>query len=211
MIGGLLEYRYIVPALFVQAEQKLSTDLTLAGSARWDHHSDYGSHLSPRLSILYRPGSWTVRASLGCGFYAPIPFVEDVEAVGLSRLKPYARLRPEIADRASTDVGYAKGPIEANISLFASNIDHAVQLHAIAVDRVTLANADGVTKTRGAEVLLRYRWNDLTLMGSYVHVNASEPDPDTLGRRAVPSTPQNTAGLVAMWEQHGYGRIGVEA
>lgn len=156
---------------------------------------------------MYRPGPWTVRASLGCGFYAPTLFVEDIEAVGLSRLEPYARLRPEIADTASIDVGYARGPIEANISLFASNIDHAVQLHTISADRVTLANADGLTRTCGAEFLR----HDLTLTGSYVQVNTSEPAPDTPGRRAVPLTPKNAAGLVAMWEQHGRGRIGVEA
>jgi outer membrane receptor for ferrienterochelin and colicins len=69
------DYSYTVPALFVQGEQRLGEALTLAASARWDGHSDYGSHVSPRLSALYRSGVWTVQASLGRGFYAPTPFV----------------------------------------------------------------------------------------------------------------------------------------
>jgi iron complex outermembrane receptor protein len=203
------DYSYTVPALFVQGEADVAEALTLAASARWDAHSEYGSRVSPRLSALYRPGPWTIRASVGRGFHAPTPFVEEVEANGLSRVVPYARLRAETADTASIDFGYAKGPIEANVSLFASNIDHAVQLRELSATRVTLANADGLTKTRGVEVLLRYRWEAFTLTGSYVHIDATEHD--EAGRRRVPLTPRNTAGLVAMWEKHGKGRIGVEA
>ncbi len=204
------DYSYTVPALFVQGESEVAERLTLAASARWDGHSEYGSRVSPRLSALYRPGPWTVRASFGRGFYAPTPFIEEIEANGLSRVEPYARLRAEVADTASIDFGYTRGPIEANVSLFASNIDHAVQLHELAAGRVTLANANGLTKTRGVEVLLRYRWQAFTLTGSYVHIDATEPDPDGAGRRRVPLTPRNTAGLVAMWEKHGRGRIGLE-
>ncbi|MEC7933732.1 MAG: TonB-dependent receptor [Pseudomonadota bacterium] len=205
------DYSYTVPSLFVQGEQKLGDRLTLAGSARWDGHSDYGSRISPRLSALYKPGPWTIRASLGRGFYAPTPFVEEIEANGLSRLVPYGKLKAEVADSASIDFGYVRGPLEANVSLFASNIDNAVQLQTVDASNVTLINAAGLTKTRGAEVLLRYRWNAVTLTGSYVHVDAREPDPDAAGRRTVPLTPRDSAGLVAMWEKHGRGRIGIEA
>jgi outer membrane receptor for ferrienterochelin and colicins len=69
------DYRYTVPALFVQAEQALRDDLTLSGSARWDDHSTYGGHFSPRISLLFRPDEWTLRASIGRGFYAPTLFV----------------------------------------------------------------------------------------------------------------------------------------
>ncbi|WP_334182248.1 TonB-dependent receptor plug domain-containing protein [Novosphingobium sp.] len=208
---GTFDYRYTVPALFAQIEQRVANDLTLSGSARWDDHSEYGSRISPRLSALYRPGPWTVRASLGHGFYAPTPFVEEVEANGLSHVEPYGKLRAELADTASLDLGYAKGPFEATVSFFGSNIDHAVQVRTIAADRITLANADGITRTRGAEVLLKYRWNAVTLTGSYVHVAASEPDPDASGRRTVPLTPRDSAGIVGMWEKEGRGRVGLEA
>lgn len=205
------DYSYTAPALFVQGESELAERLTLAASARWDAHSDYGSRISPRLSALYRPGPWTIRASMGRGFYAPTPFVEEIEANGLSRVVPYANLKAETADSASIDFGYATGAVEANVSLFASNIDNSVQLRELSATRVTLANADGLTKTRGVEVLLRYRWEAFTLTGSYVHIDATEPDPDAAGRRLVPLTPRNTAGLMAMWEKHGKGRVGLEA
>ncbi|MEN3749851.1 TonB-dependent receptor [Sphingomonas sp. HF-S3] len=199
------------PALFVQGESRVAEALTLAASARWDAHSDQGSRISPRLSALYRPGPWTIRASFGRGFHAPTVLVEEVEANGLSRVRPGGTLAAEVADTGSIDLGYARGPIEATVSLFASSIDHAVQLRTVDADRVTLVNASGATRTRGAELLLRYRWQDFTLTGSYVHIDTTEPDPDAPGRRRVPLTPRDAAGLVGMWERHGRGRIGVEA
>jgi iron complex outermembrane receptor protein len=205
------DYRYAVPALFAQAEQKLLPELTVAGSARLDDHNEYGTRLSPRLSMLFKPGPWTVRASIGHGFYAPTPFVEEVEAAGLSRIAPLQGLRAETADTASIDFGYARGPVEASLTLFGSNIDGAVQLRDLGEDRAELVNAAGVTRTRGAELLLRYRLEAITVTGSYVRTQAREPDPEGAGRRLVPLTPRNTAGLTAVWEKHGRGRLGLEA
>ena len=190
----------------MQAEQKLLSDLTIAGSARLDGHSEYGTRV-----MLFKPGPWTVRASLGRGFYGPTPFIEEVEAVGLSRIEPLRGLRAETADSASIDFGYARGPIEASLTLFGSNIGGAVQLRDMSATRAELVNADGNTRTRGAELLLRYRLNAVTFTGSYVRTDAHEPNPDGAGRRLVPLTPRNTAGLTAVWEKHGRGRIGLEA
>ena len=210
------DYRYTVPGLFAQVEHVVSDKLTLAGSARWDDHSEYGSHFSPRLSLLYRPGKWTVRTSIGQGFYAPTPFIEEIEAVGLSRLDPLAGLEAETATTGSLDVGYAEGAWESSVTLFASRIHDAVRLAPAnplpdGTERVRLVNAQGDTRTRGTELLLRYRWDDIVVTGSYVFTDANEPDPEGGGRRRVPLTPRHTGGIVAMWEQHGRGRLGVEA
>jgi iron complex outermembrane receptor protein len=205
------DYTHDVPAGFAQVEHDVRPDLTLAASARLDLHSEFGTQLSPRLSAFYRPGPWTIRASLGRGFYAPTPFVEEIEAAGLSRLEPLNRVEAETAGTASLDLGYARGPVEASVTLFASNIDSATRLTTIAPDRVRLVNIDGRTRIRGSELLLRYRWNGFSITGSYVYVDATEPDELGGGRRAVPLTPHHTAGAVAVWEKLGKGRLGIEA
>lgn len=206
------DYTHTVPAVFAQVEHDLRDELTVAGSGRIDFHDEYGTRFSPRVSMLYRPGPWTFRASVGRGFYAPTPFVEEIEATGLSRLEPLMDLKAEVAETASLEAGYASGALEATVTLFGSRIHDAVQLvPSAAADRVRLVNADGDTRTQGAEVLLRYRWESFTVTGSYVFVDASEPDPSGLGPRAIPLTPRHTAGLVAMWEEHDVGRVGFEA
>jgi iron complex outermembrane receptor protein len=209
------DYSFSVPAAFAQVEHQLGEELILAGSARVDAHSHYGTRLSPRLSVLYRPGFWTVRASAGSGFYAPTPFVDETEAAGLSRLEPLSGLRAETAQGASLDIGYARGALEANFTLFGSNLANTARLEVVDPSpengRVRLVNVGGPTRIRGAEMLLRYRREAVSVTGSYVYVDASEPDPDGPGRRAVPLTPRHTAGVVAMWERHGVGRLGIEA
>ena len=203
------DYSHTAPALFAQVEHKLWDDLTLAGSARLDFHNLYGSRFSPRLSALYRPGPWTFRASMGRGFYAPTPFVEEIEAAGLSRLQPLAGLRAETVESVSVEGGYASGSFETNITLFTSTIHHAVRLETAGPASVRLVNVTGDTRTQGVELLLRHRWDAFSVTGNYVYVDAAEPF--GAGMRTVPLTPRHTAGIVAMWEEHGVGRFGFEA
>lgn len=205
------DYTYDVPGIFAQVEQEASLDLTLAASGRVDFHDEYGTQFSPRLSALYRPGNWTIRGSLGGGFFAPTPFVDEIEGAGLSRLEPLEGLEAETAQTASLDVGYADGPWEANLTLFGADIENATRLREIGPESVELVNIDGTTRVRGTELLLRFKQDGFTVTGSYVFVDASEPDPSGIGRREVPLTPKHTAGLVGMWEEHGKGRIGIEA
>lgn len=205
------DYTYDVPGLFGQIEQQAGPDLTLAASARVDFHDTFGTQFSPRISALYRPGLWTIRASLGRGYFAPTPFVDEIDAAGLSRLEPLSDLEAETATTASLDIGWAKGSWEANLTLFGAGIDNATRLQPAAPDRVRLVNIDGTTRLRGSEVLLRFRQDGFTVTGSYVFVDSSELDPLGIGRRQQPLTPKHTAGLVGMWEEHAKGRIGIEA
>jgi len=212
----VFDYTYDVPGLFAQIDHDLSETLSVSLSGRLDEHSEFGTQFSPRISTLYKPGNWTIRASYGQGFFAPTPFVEEIEAAGLSRLDPLGQLREETAETASLDVGFREGSIEANVSLFGSNIDGVTELEAFAsnpggaLDRVRLVNAPGQTRIRGSELLLRYYWNDLKLTGSYLYLDATETN-GAGGRQELELTPQHSAGFVAMWEQHGRGRLGFEA
>jgi outer membrane receptor for ferrienterochelin and colicins len=206
----LFDYRYEVPGVFAQLEQRIAPAMTVAGSARVDFHNIYGTRLSPRLSLLWKPGGWTIRASGGRGFYAPTPFVEEIEAAGLSRLEPIDGLAAETATTATLDVGYARGPWEGNATLFASNLDDATELLPVAPDRVRLVNLASPTKARGVEALLRWRHGEIVATGSYMYIDAQEADAATSVRRTKALTPRHTAGLVAMWERHDAHRVGLE-
>jgi iron complex outermembrane receptor protein len=208
-------YTYDTPALFGQIEHKVFDDLVLAVSGRVDAHSEYGTFFSPRLSALYKPGDFTMRASLGRGFYAPTPFVEETEANGLSRLAPLSGLRAETANTSSIDLGYRfRGGWQANVTVFGSDIRNAVRLEntgGTTGPAVRLVNVAGVTATRGAELTARFRWREVTVNGSYVYVDATEPDTDGRGRREVPVTPKQAGGVDFMWERPGRSRLGFEA
>lgn len=203
------DYAYRVPSVFAQLEQGIGA-VTLAGSGRLDFHSDYGTRFSPRFSALWKPEFWTVRASIGKGFYAPTPFVEEIEASGLSQLEPLADIEPELATTASIDIGYARGRWEANATLFGSNLTNRTELVPVAVNRVRLINVPETTRIRGAEALVRYRAGEVVATGSYVFIDAKEASAPGTGHRLKSLTPRHSGGLVVMWERHDAHRIGIE-
>lgn len=211
------DYSYEVPGIFAQLDYELTSKLTTSYSIRIDDHNEYGTQASPRVSVLYRPGDLTIRGSYGQGFYAPTPFVEEIEAAGLSRLEPIQQLREEQAETASLDFTYRFDSIETSLTLFGSDVDNATELEAFSstengtLDRVRLINADGVSQIRGSEVLLRYYWKDIKLTASYLYLDATEESTDNGSRKKIALTPQHSAGLVAMWEQHDSFRLGFEA
>ena len=208
----VFDYAHTVPAVFAQDEYAPADWLTLALSGRIDWHSAYGTFVNPRMSALLRPADdWTVRASAGTGFFAPTPWTEETEAIGLGRLVP-TDLVAERAQSASLDVGRTLGDIELNATLFGSRIEDPVQARASAGDpsRIELFNADGDVRTAGTELLARYHAEGIHVTATHVYLRSTEPDPSGTGRREVPLTPRHTAGIVAALEQEDRGRFGVE-
>jgi iron complex outermembrane receptor protein len=203
------DFRHTTPSIFVQDEFSPWTWLTLSLSARLDRHSEHGTFASPRVSALLRNGGWTVRTSVGTGYFAPTPFTEETEAVGLGRLEPIADLEAETARSGSLDIGRVFGSVEMNATLFGSEIDDALQAQETG-DGLRLVNAAGPTRTWGGEMLARWRFEPFQITATYTRLRSRESDPDGSLRREVPLTARDAAGLVGMWEEEGVGRIGLE-
>lgn len=203
------DYTYVAPSIFGQEEYSLAEWLTFSLAARVDRHSEYGTFANPRLGVLLRPGAWTVRGSVGTGYFAPTPFTEETEAIGLARVRPIEGLEAERARTASLDVGRTLGDLELNATLFGSRTEHAIRLRETA-GLLELANADGPTRTWGTEMLARYHREPFHVTASHTYLRSREDDPDRPGRREVPLTPRHALGMVGMWEAEDVGRVGLE-
>jgi iron complex outermembrane receptor protein len=204
------DFDYTIPALFVQDEWAPDPRVTLSASVRFDHHSVYGAFANPRLSVLFRPGEWVMRASAGTGYFAPSPFTEETEAVGLGRLVPFADLDAERALGGMVDLGRTLGPWELNATLFGSRVEDALTVAPDGAGGLTLSNAAGPVRTWGTEMLVRYESGPIHVTGTHVHTRSTEVTPGGTARREVPLTPRHTVGLVGAWESEGRGRAGVE-
>ncbi|MBU2893162.1 TonB-dependent receptor [Colwellia sp. D2M02] len=210
-------YSYQVPGLFSQLDYEASDNISMSLSARADWHSEYGTQVSPRISLLYSPEEWTIRGAYGQGFFAPTPFIEDIDEAGLSRLAPLENLNEERATTASIDLSYVLGSVETSLTLFSSSIDNVTELALIdnanstSDKQVHIINASGESDINGAELLLRYRWQDIKFTGSYLYTNATKNSDDGFKRVPLALTPKHSAGLVVMWEEHGSHLLGFEA
>ena len=210
-------YAYQVPGLFSQLDYEASDEISLSLSARADWHSEYGTQVSPRISLLYSPENWTIRGAYGKGFFAPSPFIEDIDEAGLSRLAPLENLDEERASTASLDISYVLGSMETSMTIFTSAIDNVTELVAIdemndaSGKQVRIVNTAGESEISGAELLLRYRWRDIKFTGSYLYTNGTKNNDSGVGRVPLALTPQHSAGFVAMWEEHGSHLVGFEA
>jgi iron complex outermembrane receptor protein len=204
------DFARTVPALFAQDEFAPRTWLTISASARVDHHSEYGAFVNPRLAVLVRPDDWTMRASVGSGYFTPSPFTDETEALGLGRLAPLGVLEPEQASSGMVDIGRTLGALEFNATFFASRIDDALVVNEDGSGVATLSNADGSVRTWGTELLARLERGPLHVNATHVWTRSTESDPSGPGRIEVPLTPRHTVGVVAAWEDEERGRIGAE-
>jgi iron complex outermembrane receptor protein len=199
-------YTFIVPGVFGQADVQLADWVSVSGSARLDHHNEYGTFFSPRVAALFRSGRWNSRLSVGSGFFGPSPLTEETEAAGLTRLVIPNTLRAEEGRSASVDLSRTDGPLSYTATLFASRI-----AHPISVDRsigLVLTNLDEPTTNVGMELLGTLRHAPYSVTGTYTYVVPSERVSGV--SRDVALTPRHSAGLVAMWEKEDVGRVGLE-
>jgi outer membrane receptor for ferrienterochelin and colicins len=205
------DYTHTSPSLFVQDEVSPAPWLTVAASGRLDRHSEYNTVLNPRLSLLLRPtAEWNVRASAGTGYFAPTPFTEDTEVIGLDRVRSLESLVIERARSASLDIGRQEGAIELNATLFGSEVRDPLMVRPVGDGTVELFNATDPTRTWGTDMLVRYHEEPFHVTASYTYTRSTEHDPDGAARRVVPLTPKHAAGAVGMWEAEGSSRVGVE-
>ncbi len=209
-----LDLTYVTPGLFAQDEWSPSRLLSVAASARLDHHSRVGTFLSPRLSVLLRPAEdWTVRASGGLGFSPPVPFLDRVQQAGYAALRPLSdSLRAERVRSASLDIGRAAGPLELHAIVFGSTISDALLVRTCpgASRPLEITNAAAPTRTWGTELLAHYRSGPLEIIASHTYLHATESLPEGAGRRAVPLDPRNRVGIDGIWEDEDWGRVGAE-
>jgi len=200
------EYTFTVPGVFLQDDVDVARWLSLSASGRLDHHSEYGTFFSPRVSALVRGGAWTGRVSFGTGFFGPSPLTEETEAAGLSRLEVPQPLRAEEGRSASLDVTRTDGPFSYTLTLFRSHI--ASPIHVDRSRGLILTNLLEPTTNIGVELLGTFRHEPYTATATYTYVRARERVDGV--REDVALTPRRSAGIVGMWERDQVGRIGIE-
>lgn len=228
------DYAYTIPAAFAQVDADVRSWLSLSTSVRLDAHSDYGTFVNPRVSILARRpaegrfAGWTSRLSAGTGAFAPTPFVEETEVTGLTPVQPLSGLVAERATSASLDIGgpleLSLGDIQINATLFGSRVRRPLQVIGVPgllagnVSRIGLVNAPGPTETWGGELLARVERElgegtgdeeapTLRVTGTYTLLRSTECDLDSEAARTGLRTTGCDRHEVALTPRHAVGVV----
>jgi len=208
-----MDYDFVTPGVFAQDLWSPAAWFALSSSARVDFHSTYGTFLSPRVSALVRHGRrWNARLSGGTGVFAPTPFTDETETIGLSQLRPMDGLKAERGRGASLDLGGNVGAFELDASAFATRVADPVGLRAVpgSASELELVNAAEPTRAGGIEGFARYAGEPITVTASYAYLRTSELDVETGTRRETPLNPRHAGGVTVVWEEEDDTRIGLE-
>lgn len=213
------DFDFTTLSLFAQDTYEATGRLALSGAARLDHHSRYGTFLSPRVSALYRlGGEWSARASGGAGFFAPTPLTTETQEFGFSRYAATMQSwRVSRGESASFDLSGDVGPLQLTGTLFGVQVQNPLlpRLLDAGTGRFTLENAPGPIRSAGALLYAVYDREPLLVTATYSHTRASELSAEEGRRISLPLTPRNSGGVDVAWEEDEPGaagfRVAVEA
>ena len=159
---------------YAQAEYRPIDRLSIVGGLRYDYHTRFRGHLSPRLTAMYTMGDFRLRASYSEGFRSPSlkELYMDWDHLGMFFIKGNTNLRPEISHMLSLSPEYQTKHL--NITLLAS--------YNIIKDRISLVeqsntnqkyeNRPGISKLLNVQASIRWRlpWG-FNLNADYAYLN----------------------------------------
>lgn len=164
---------------FIQDELTISNWFTLVGGLRFDVHSEYGSEISPKLSMMLKGSETTrIRLSYGQGFRAP-SFKElylDYTNISVGyHIAGNPHLKPEVSNAIQLDFEFWNdNNYHSRINLFFNNIDNLIDYKYLGIiDEFGTYQSTNLNsaKTWGGEVDVRYfptDWFEFSLGYSYL-------------------------------------------
>lgn len=158
--------------------------VNLVFGARYDYNSDFGSYLSPRGAIMFKPVSdLTLRGSYGFGFKAPMLFFEEMHFCSGTAMLEFVSnpsIQPEKSRSANFSIEYQPGAISLGINLFRTDIKDMVEAKLIGEDTATgiwkyqYVNV-GKALTQGVELNTTTRFGKgLSLSLGYSYLDATD-------------------------------------
>jgi len=154
--------------VFVQDEWNFARDWSLVAGLRYDHYSDFGGTVNPRLALVWTGQQLTTKFLYGSAFRAP-SFAEQ-----FNRNNPVAignpNLDPEVIDTYEVAFDYAYSPdLRVGLNLFYYEIDDIIRFAPMA------KNGDGQTGS-GFEFEVEWELNPLTHVVGNVTYQCAEDE-----------------------------------
>ncbi len=145
--GNINQDAYILAA-YAQHEMKFFDLLTATLGARYNYHETFGSHFTPKATVMYSPGSFNFRATYSAGFRAPGLDEIYYHYFSVNRGKPQIifgnrDLSPEKSNYFALNAEYRTNLLAVSITGFVNRINDMVVRQDINVDAQKLEDLRG--------------------------------------------------------------------
>jgi outer membrane receptor protein involved in Fe transport len=181
----------------IQDEWSLAQDWDLTSGIRYDHFSDFGDTINPRLALVWDPRhDLTTKFLYGRAFRAPafaeLFAINNPVAIGNPRLDPETINTFELAFdyRPTFD-------LRTGLSLFAYKVDDLIRFVPDPNGITSTAQNVGSQKGYGFELETEWKMTSrITLSGNYAFQNSEDTDTDTNAGHA----PKNQVYVIGKWQ-----------
>jgi iron complex outermembrane receptor protein len=181
----------------VQDEWKISRDWNLTAGLRYDHYSDFGSTINPRLALVWNTANDLTSKLLYGRAFRPPSFLElyaqnnpitlgnpDLDAETLDMVELAFDYRPSAA-------------LKTALSMFAYQINDRIEF--VANPTGASRTADNVGEQVGQGFEVEVNWSPVTALDFYANY-AYQNSEDDKTKNDVPDAPQHQAYIDAKWK-----------
>lgn len=142
--SGNIDQHVSTLAAYAQHEMKFLKDFTATFGLRYTHHETFNNHLTPKLSLMFAPGSFRFRATYSAGFRAPGLDELYYHYYAVNRGKPQIsfgnqNLKPEDSHYFSLNAEYRTHLIVISLTGYLNRINDMIVKQKIDVDDTSLA------------------------------------------------------------------------
>jgi outer membrane receptor for ferrienterochelin and colicins len=141
--GNIDQHAYVL-AGYAQHEMPLVGGLSATVGARYDYHENFGSHFTPKASLMYSLGHFNLRASYSAGFRAPGLDELHYHYFSVNRGKAQIifgndGLKPEKSHYVSLNAEYRSDRVAVSVTGYMNRINDMVVRKDVGVDAASLA------------------------------------------------------------------------
>ena len=212
-----LDQSYQIVGLFAQNLWKLDKSVSIETGLRTDFHSDYGTVILPRTSLLYQPTNvLTIRMGGGLGYKTPTVFTEDAERLQFVNVLPINVSDTDLERSlgGNFDLNFRWNPFSGvsmsiNTLLFYTKINDPMSLILCNNGFYSFQQNGGYVDTQGIEVNLKIKYGDFKLFTGYTNADVKQYENGLVSN--FPLVAKHRLNNVLMFEEEENLWVGLEA
>jgi len=212
-----LDQSYQIVGLFAQNLLKLNKSVSIETGLRTDFHSDYGTVILPRTSLLYQlTNALTIRMGGGLGYKTPTVFTEDAERLQFANVLPINTSDTDLERSlgGNFDLNYRWNPFSGvsmsiNTLLFYTKINEPMSLILGNNGFYSFQQNGGYVDTQGIEVNLKIKYGDFKLFTGYTNADVRQYENGLVSN--FPLVAKHRLNNVLMFEKEENLWVGLEA